>query len=218
MSAEIYLEGGGDSKEGRIRCREGFRKLLEKCGFTGRMPALVACGSRNSAYDRFAEAHVHAAGTDYIGLLIDSEEPVTNIGDTWNHLRNRDDWETPAGARNDQVLFMTTCMETWIVSDRHALASHFGQHLHAAALPALGNVEDRPREAVQRSLRHATRNCPGPYAHGPTSFKVLAKLDPGTMAQHLPSFARVRSILAAKLQPAPPRAARARGRRRIRVR
>ena len=100
MSAEIYLEGGGDSREGKIRCREGFRKLLEKCGFRGRMPGLVACGSRNSAYDDFALAHAraHAAGTDYVGLLIDSEEPVANIGETWNHLRDRDDWETPPGA------------------------------------------------------------------------------------------------------------------------
>ena len=27
----IYLEGGGDSNQLKIRCREGFRKLLEKC-------------------------------------------------------------------------------------------------------------------------------------------------------------------------------------------
>ncbi len=40
MSATIFLEGGGDSKELHIRCREGFRQLLEKCGFKGRMPRL----------------------------------------------------------------------------------------------------------------------------------------------------------------------------------
>ncbi len=220
MSAEIYLEGGGDSREGRIRCREGFRKLLEKCGFSGRMPGLVACGSRESAYADFTRAHARpgVAGADYVGLLIDSEEPVANIDETWSHLRNRDDWERPAGAGNDQALLMTTCMETWLVSDRHALASHFGQHLQAAALPALDNVEERARGEVQQSLRHATRNCPGPYAKGPTSFRVLAALDPDTMARHLPSFARVRRILANRLPQAPRRAAQARGRRRIRVR
>lgn len=215
VSAEIYLEGGGDSREGKIRCREGFRKLLEKCGFTGRMPGLVACGSRNSAYDDFALAHARARapGTDYVGLLIDSEEPVANIDETWNHLRNRDNWETPAGAGNEQVLFMTSCMETWIVSDRAALASHFGQHLQATALPALGNIENRARDDVQQSLRHATRNCPGPYTKGPMSFEVLGTLDPDTMAQHLPSFARARGILATKLPQARGPAARRRGRR-----
>lgn len=100
MSAEIYLEGGGDSKDGRSRCREGFRKLLETCDFTRRMPRLVACGGRNSAYDDFLQAHARAraAGTGYVGLLIDSEEPVANIDETWTHLRNRDHWETPTGA------------------------------------------------------------------------------------------------------------------------
>ena len=29
----IYVEGGGDSDEIKRRCREGFRKLFEKCDF-----------------------------------------------------------------------------------------------------------------------------------------------------------------------------------------
>ena len=50
MSAKIYIEGGGDSKELRIRCREGFRRLLDQCGFTGRMPKLIACGGRDATF------------------------------------------------------------------------------------------------------------------------------------------------------------------------
>ena len=46
MSTVIYLEGGGDSKELRVRCREGFRKLLEKTVQGAQMPRLVACGGR----------------------------------------------------------------------------------------------------------------------------------------------------------------------------
>jgi hypothetical protein len=42
VSSTIYLEGGGDSREGQIRCREGFRKLLERCSYKKRMPRLVA--------------------------------------------------------------------------------------------------------------------------------------------------------------------------------
>ena len=42
VGARIYLEGGGDSKDGKVRCREGFSKLLRKCGLSGRMPRLVA--------------------------------------------------------------------------------------------------------------------------------------------------------------------------------
>ena len=69
----IYLEGGGDDSLVRIRCREGFRKLLAKCGFAGRMPRLVACGGRGAAFDRFKTAHETAG--EYVALLIDSEDP-----------------------------------------------------------------------------------------------------------------------------------------------
>ncbi len=47
-SSVIYLEGGGESKELHSRCREGFRKLLEKNGFKGNMPRLVACCDRKT--------------------------------------------------------------------------------------------------------------------------------------------------------------------------
>ena len=74
VKAHIYLEGGG-GKDLNARCREGFRKLLESCGFAKRMPKLTACGSRNSAYDDFKTAHAHASGGDYVALLVDSEDP-----------------------------------------------------------------------------------------------------------------------------------------------
>lgn len=216
MSARIYLEGGGDSKDGRARCREGFRKLLQKCGYRGQMPRLIASGSRKSAYDDFGTAHANAAASDYVGMLIDSEDPVQDINETWNHLRDRDNWNTPPGARNDQVLLMTTCMETWIASDRNALREHFGQYLNEAALPALPNIEDSTRQEVLRSLQHASRDCPAPYTKGPKSHEIVGKLDPDAIEPHLPSFSRTRRILAEELRPAgnlgpPPR-------RRIRVR
>ena len=82
MSARIYVEGGGDSKDARARCREGFSKLLEKCGFRGRLPRLVACGGRTQACDDdFTIAHARNALPDYVALLIDSEDPVPNISE-----------------------------------------------------------------------------------------------------------------------------------------
>ena len=111
MTAHLYIEGGA-SKEDQIRCREGFRKLLEKAGFSGRMPRLSACGGRESAFDDFKTAHASRKVGDYIAMLVDSEEPVENLEQTWAHLNSRDQWDKPAGAVDDQVLFMTTCMET----------------------------------------------------------------------------------------------------------
>ena len=66
LVSKIYLEGGGDSTQLTIRCREGFRKLLVKCGFAGRMPRLVACGGRGTAFDRFMTAHETAIAGEYL--------------------------------------------------------------------------------------------------------------------------------------------------------
>ncbi len=51
-------------------------------------------------------------------MLVDSEYPVANIEKTWEHLKQRDNWDRPAGADDEHVLLMTTCMETWIATDR----------------------------------------------------------------------------------------------------
>ena len=201
MSARIYIEGGGNSKEGKVRCREGFRKLFEKCGFMGRMPALVACGPRNDAYDDFKTAHSQTSRGNFIGLLVDSEEPIADKEQTWQHVAQKsgDNWTRPTGADNDQLLFMTTSMETWMAADRNALTTHFGPRLNESALPPVQNTEQRDRHAILNALQNASRDCPGPYAKGPKSFELLGKLDPQILEQHLPSFRRVRRILDSNL-------------------
>jgi hypothetical protein len=58
VKVTIYVEGGGDhNKHLEARCREGFRKFFEKAGLENRMPAVVACGGRSRAYDRFRTSH-----------------------------------------------------------------------------------------------------------------------------------------------------------------
>jgi hypothetical protein len=198
VNAILYLEGGGDSKELHTRCREGFRRLLEACGFSGRMPRLVACGGRSSAFDDFTAAH-RAKNATFVGLWIDSEDYPEDGERTWVHLKVRDGWEKPEGAQDDQVFLMTVCMETWIVADRKALREQYGRQLQESGLPPLSDLEQRPRHDIQDKLVHATRNCVGPYAKGRRSFEVLARLTPETLERLLPSFARARRILGGKL-------------------
>jgi hypothetical protein len=198
VSARLYIEGG-ESKEDQIRCREGFRKLLEKAGFSGRLPRLTACGGRNSAFDDFRTAFAKRRQGDYIAMLVDSEDPLGDIEQTWEHLAKRDGWVRPATANNEQVLFMTTCMETWIVADRAALREHYGHRLQENALPPLTDLEKRDRHEVHNQLAHASRNCSNAYAKGKRSFEVLAKLDPVVLKQHLPSVVRIDRILKANL-------------------
>jgi Domain of unknown function (DUF4276) len=120
VSSTIYLEGGGDSRDLPIRCLKGFRKLLERCGYLGRLPKLVACGGRSAAFDAFKTALSHTRKGDFVALWIDSEDPAADAEAAWEHLKARkgDGWKRPKRATDEQVLFMTTCMETWIVADR----------------------------------------------------------------------------------------------------
>jgi hypothetical protein len=199
VSAHLYIEGG-ESKEDQIRCREGFRKLIGKLGFAAgkKMPRLSACGGRNAAFDDFKTAHGCSKEGDYIAMLIDSEDPVADGNKTWEHLKTRDNWDKPAGADDEQVLLMTTCMETWIVADRAALKEHYGHKLQENALPPLIDLEKRNRKEVHDKLTQATRDCSNAYAKGKRSFEVVGVLSP-TALSSLPAFARMASVLKAKL-------------------
>jgi hypothetical protein len=201
VSAYLYLEGGGDNHHIRKECRQGFARLLEDCGFGGRMPRLIAAGGRTAAFDAFKTRLEHSAPGDFVGLLVDSEEPLAELNATWKHLRKRrgDEWKKPGKATDEQVFFMTTCMETWIVGDRETLKSHYGLQLKENALPPLGKLESRDRHAVQDALAMATANCTNSYEKGTRSYQILGKLRATTLKQHLPSFKRMAEILERRL-------------------
>ena len=195
MSAVVFLEGGGDTESLRRKCREAFRKLLINCGFSGRLPQLRACGSRENAFKEFAVADAHSGRVDYVAMLIDSEAPVADVERTWDHLRRRDRWRKPSDATDDQVLFMVTSMETWIATDHEALRKRFPRDFNGKRLPEPNRIEVRHRNDVLTALKRATNNR---YSKGATSFELLGSLYPGTL-QQLPSFRRARRILNEKL-------------------
>lgn len=199
MSAKIYIEGGGDSKELHIRCREAFRRLLEKCNFKGRMPRLIACGGRGDTFEDFKTACQISSADEYVALLVDSEEALQDIEQPWVHLNGRDRWIRPAKVRDEQALLMTTCMETWIASDRDALRKHYGGHLREKDLPDLHNMEERSRHDIQNALVKATQDCRNRYQKGKRSFEVLAALTPDQLRKHLPSFRRFERVLNSNL-------------------
>ena len=186
---KIYLEGAAESKEQKIRSQEGFTKLLEKAGFKGRMPRIVACGGRAQAYEDFCTAlrgrdRRRAQKTAYPLLLVDSEgvliELTERVDDSfaWDHLWQQDQWARPAGSDERQALLMVTCMENWIAADRDALRRFYGQDLQESALPSLVNLESQDRHEVQKKLAHATRHSKKAYRKGNRSFAILAELDP----------------------------------------
>lgn len=132
-------------------------------------------------------------------MLIDSEQPLISIEATWQHLNVHEGWQQPLTADDEQVLFMTTCMETWIITDRATLAKHFGGLLRPSALPPLQDLEMRDRQSIQESLEQATRACSNTYRKGKRSFEVLGELNSNVLERYLPSFARSRRILSERL-------------------
>ena len=160
---------------------------------------MIACGGRGDAWNDFQDAHADAAGEYYIALLIDSEALLTNIDETWIHLQNNDGWLQPPDTHDDQVLFMTRCTETWIVTDRAALLEYFKESLEIDDLPELDNLEHLSPGNLKDRLESATQHCPDPYSKGRNSFEILDKLNPDVLEQRLPSFRRARRILNDKL-------------------
>ena len=199
VSVKIYVEGGGEGKDLKSRCREGFSKLIKKMGFAGRMPRIVACGGRQSAYDMFNIAMKSVGHDEYPILLVDSEDPISSEN-PWDHLNERDHWDRPADANYDQALMMATCMETWIMADQGSLQKVFGSCLRRGALLPANNLEERSRQELLAALKSATDNCGKNkgYDKGERSFQLLAELNP-RLLENLSHFCRFKETLSRRL-------------------
>jgi len=178
VAVKLYVEGGGDSEALQRRCREGFRGFLEKAGFAGRMPRIVACGGRQSAYDRFKIA---CESSETALLLIDSEVCVSTPS-PWSHLMNRpgDGFAKPRNASDGHCHLMVVCMESWFLADKDAISRFFGQGFHAGALPQNTDIEAVSKDDVYAGMQSATSHCKtkAPYGKGDHSFRILLLIAP----------------------------------------
>lgn len=187
MRVTVFVEGGGQSKDLRTRCREGFHNFLSKAVAHGRSPKIVACGSRSDAFDRFKTAVSQGSSGEYL-LLVDSED-VVSAATVWQHVGHRpdDNWECPDGAREEDLHFMAVCMESWLVADAESLSGFYSDHFHAARLPPTDNLETVDKATILQTLRSATRDTTkGEYAKGKVSFAALGALDINTVRKRMP--------------------------------
>jgi hypothetical protein len=199
VNIRIYVEGGGESNALRTRCRRAFSEFLRKGGLEGRMPRIIACGTRRDAYDAFCTAVLGAENDTFPILLVDSEAPLEARG-PWAHLKARDDWDCPANATDDSIHLMVECMEAWFLADRAQLAAFYGQGYSNGSLPNRTDVENIPKSQVLRSLTMATRQArtKGAYDKGAHAFELLGKIDPAIVRKVAPYANRLLVVLASK--------------------
>ena len=192
MKLKVYVEGGGEGKSLRTRCRQGFSSFFEKANPAGRMPKIIACGSKTSAFDKFCTALESKKAEEFIVLLVDSEAPVADGSGPWLHLRTRDGWEQPDGAADENAHLMVQCMETWFLADKDCLAAFFGQGFNRKALPGHPEIEDVAKRDVLEGLKRATRQCKkGEYGKGRHSFDILERIDPAQVIGASPYAGRL---------------------------
>ena len=200
MTVKIYVEGGGDGRELRARCRRGFSSFFARTGLVGSMPKVVACGGRQRAYDKFRAALDARNERGFTVLLVDSEDPVAEGSGPWLHLMNRDTWAAPQGATDDNAHLMIQCMEAWFLADRDCLEAFFGRGFNRNALPGNRNIEEVAKADVLDGLRNATRQCQpkGEYGKGRHSFEILSEIDPSKVRAASPHAKRLVDTLRAK--------------------
>ncbi len=199
MKVRVYVEGGGDGRNLRMRCRRALSAFLEKATLAGHMPRIVASGSRRAAFDDFCAALGASTQDEFIVLLVDSEGPVPAGAGPWRHLRERDGWEQPADATDENAHLMVQCMENWFLSDQETLATYFKRGFNANALPGGQHIEEVAKTDVLDGLRNATRQCQsGRYDKGRHSFAILERADAAKILSASPHAQRLVDTLREK--------------------
>jgi hypothetical protein len=176
----LYIEGGGNQKDTRIRLRKAFGTFLREIRDQASSKRIGwhvrACGARKAAYDNFVSAiklNPHAFNV----LLVDAEGPVAEAG-PWEHLRRRkdDQWRNP-GAKDDCCHLMVQTMEAWLIADLERLAGYYEQGFRESAIPRNANVEQIDKTVLEKSLHNATRQTQkGPYhktRHAPEILEAI---------------------------------------------
>ncbi|MBF0549312.1 MAG: DUF4276 family protein [Deltaproteobacteria bacterium] len=185
----IYVEGGGDAKEGKLAVRNGFNDYFRALRQLARQKKIrwrvIACGSRGEAFRGFRIALRDQPDAHNV-LLVDSEAPVV-AQDPWQHLAARDGWEI-TGLLNRPCYMMVQALEAWIIADRETLQSYYGQGFKLNAIPKHHNVEHIERDSLEPALKAATRlTSKGEYhkiRHGPKLLALLSSEEVCRKAKH----------------------------------
>jgi hypothetical protein len=192
-SIAIYVEGGGDSRDGKAALRQGFDALLGRQKNAVRIRKmgwkLVLCGGRDTTFEAFQHA-TNDGPADIVALLVDAEQPVANATPDGRvaHLASQDRWEL-GGVAAERVHLMTQCMEAWLVADAEMLAAFYGKDFRVGALPKRTVLDDEPKDSLYSALRTASKDTQkGAYGKIKHASELLKRIRPDKVAARCGSF------------------------------
>lgn len=198
----LYVEGGGSGAHSNAlqsELRRSFGTFFSQTSLgERRRPKVVACGSREQAFDCFKIAL--SEGKNAL-LLVDSEEPVVSAAMSgedssawrpWLHLKQQAGWSKPKAAKECDVHLMVQCMESWLLCDLPALVKFYEPGFKSPVLSGTG-MEAVAKGVVLSVLQKATQDCrtKAVYGKGAHSFKLLALIDPHKVCANSPWAARL---------------------------
>lgn len=185
----VFVEGGARGSLA-AEARQGFKRFLENGFLSSVRPSVIACGSRNEAFDRFRQA---VSGGQNCILLVDSEAVPTSSCPAWQqpHIAKMDRWAKPRHSSDDDLHFMAPTMEAWLVACESELAAFFGQGFRPQRLPQAPNLETVPKSRIYASLKAATKDtAKGPYSKASHSFELLGRCKPNTVQVRCPDWGK----------------------------
>jgi len=190
----LYIEGGGDSAEGRGLLREGFstffREIGQACEAAGIRWLVICSKSDSETFKSFRNA-VDGYAATWSGLLIDSDcSPAAGADDALKLLRTRK-WDV-SSLEQSQCHLMVVQMETWLIADPDSLEKHFGKDFDRKALPNQASLEHILGQTVMEALRKAVRNTKSrEYRKIQDGAKLLKRVDPRRVRQRASSCDRL---------------------------
>lgn len=192
-SIGIYMEGGGDKRNGRALLRQGMDEFLSTAKRHFRDLhwnwKLSCWGSREATYRRFRDAIKHNEHRLTL-LLVDAEGPVSSR--PAKHLADREvSWDTDFAPESSFHLMVQT-METWLVADSTTLADYYGKGFRGTALLRHHDLESEPKQSVERALKRATENTQkGEYHKIRHASSLLKRLDANQVRSKCPHCERL---------------------------
>ncbi|MDQ6707429.1 MAG: DUF4276 family protein [Acidobacteriota bacterium] len=198
---KIYLEGGGDGKEGKAAIRQGMLGFLDSMKQLAREKSIhfdvVTCGARQQAFRAFKHELETKARTSVTLLLVDAESAVGLP--PRRHLSSVDGWALDT-VDEDSIHLMIQVMETWIVADPQALRDYYKQGF-VDCLPPSQDLETVDKSRIEALLKRATTQTQkGEYQKIRHAADLLGRIDEAVVRRRCPSCNRLFTSLQSKIQ------------------